>query len=1689
MKYLRKIKSFSVIIVLIMVLQLVLPTSFTGAEPIAEQEQNFIDFDIVTASAAITADVNIDVVTKITATKNGINLANIANYRPVMGDEVTLRFEFTLPSNHNYGDGSKLTYPLPTPLKPASGSGDLSEGGEIYATYEVDKDNVIIIFNDNIRFQGAEGSGGLETTGFFEIQAKFKEDENNTKLEQDLILPGSDTIKLNFQPTGGKVIDKKVDPASGNNINSLKWVVDVNTVMDDLGTTGVEFKDTLTGNHKYNPTSLKVIQLVLGTDGKAITSNDVTNEFAALVANETNFILNLTGKFAYKIEYETIPGDTEEKSQILGNKATFNGRTSSKSSTIQYGDPLTKSVSQNGEQANWTIKVNGNKKTLPIGITITDSWNSDKHELVPGTFKVNGDVVLPLGLTVVHSSQGFLLTLGQAITEEFTITYSTKPKDLVTETINVNNEVYRSDRTWDIKYDTGYYSQNVLSKTNSNINYQNKTVDWKIELNNANYEMDSIVLTDTFFNKNLKIVDGTFKVVKNGIELNNQVDYTITYKDGDVAGDKKGGFILSIPNSTDKITITYTTEYDVRGATNLDKYENTGSLVWKTVGNPYSIGEVKSIVTINNQQKNKGYKDGVYNYQEKKFEWKVGINYNFDKISNPIFTDTLSNSQVVDRNSIKVYKIDLTHGGDGEIIDTNPLKEGIDYTLTPAPLENTFTITFVNEINEPYRIMYESKTKLDYYAPNDTGTDHVISNNATLTDNGNPQSNWTKDVTVEHSDKLITKNYKQIGSSAKLNWTLNLNWSQSTLEKVVITDTVGKDDEGNPNQMVYKDSFKVIEMKFNGNNKDPVEVTIHLPGSGLYDVTFDDHDSTFKITFNETIDKAYIVKYDTYFLGASGDKLENEAKLSYISRESGKSETDAKLLNGSFKYTGGASAVKGQLEITKVDKNDSNKKLSGAIFELWSGQTGGFLIERVSEDVGGVYTFKTKVGQSDYYLKETKAPDGYSLDESEYKVLKKVTIKDNGTPSTSNYVERLTINNTKINQAVELIKVDADNTNIKLKGAEFTLQYPDGTRVTHDKDGNILEESFITNDQGMIFVDNLLPGNYQLIETTAPTGYWLDTTPVDFEVKLNQLETTSKVVTNTKQRDLIIKKVDSANGNPLLGAVFKLYAVNDTTFSSSLYTSLPTDADGNTKFTNVRYGDYILKETTAPTGYVVKPSDDGNKITVNSATQDVIIENEQINQAVKLTKADVDNNTIKLGGAVFTLHHSDGTLVEKDKDGVELPKSFKTDENGEFTVNKLAPGNYYFVEIEAPRYYLQPVGANNKTSVFTITKDQTTFTNVDMTNKRGEGSIIIKKVDAADNSILLEGVEFILTSKFGTITKTSSTNADGKIEFTNLPYDTYTLTESKAHKDYVISALPQEIVLDGKTDGISEEVIVENTKKDHSVKLIKYNGDKTQKLEGAIFELRKEIAGVYEVVTGIDIKDLTTDKNGEINLKDLPVGKYQLIETSAAAGYRLNSDPVEFEILENQTTTTIVEKLNSRKPTGGGGGTPEIPKVPEIIPGTKVANILINKVDEDSNPLEGAEFTLYDENGFAIGTVVSDKNGNALFNNLPFGNYSIKETKAPENYELSQEVKTVNITESTTYSYTFTNVLSETKNGNSGNTENSNSGGSKTEIDKPNGQTTLPNTGSIFNTTLLAIIGLILIVAGIVSIKRNKIRS
>ena len=1011
--------------------------------------------------------------------------------------------------------------------------------------------------------------------------------------------------------------------------------------------------------------------------------------------------------------------------------------------------------------------------------------------------------------------------------------------------------------------------------------------------------------------------------------------YTFADVDGIVPGDKKGGFNLTIPNageSSDKYTITYTTHYDIKDASDpsTPEYINKAQVKWNTSGTDYNSPEVSSTVEINTQQTKNGYKEGNYNYEQKKFNWEVGINYNFDTITTPKLIDTLPISQIIDRDSIKVYNLNLSGGGNG-VISGAALIEGTDYTLTPAPITNTFELIFNNEINSPYRVVYTSTTKHDYYAPQ-TNT-YKIKNIADFYNGLDKRSSWNKEVEVKHSNKLITKTPTQDGGSsgsgsALVRWTLNLNWSQSTLKNPVITDTVGKDAQGDLLQKIYKDSFKITEMNFSGTNSTPTRGTEHSPGGALFDIAFNEgnEDPTFTITFKQDINKAYIIEYDSYFLGSNGTNIENSATLSYkhnlddVSGETGNSSQEA--YTASFSYFGGAFANKGQIEITKVDENNPTKTLSGAVFQLWNKAVDGVMIEEVSTDTNGVYLFKTKLGYATYYLVETKAPDFYDLGSSAYKTRKPITI--------GNALQDITITNQKFKQAVELTKLAAHDNTLALQGVKYDLKKKDAGGIYN------LLQNLVTDVNGKINIDELLPGDYQLIETETLPLYQLDSTPLSFTIVAGQTATIEKNVKNTKLGNLTILKKDKADNIPLSGAVFTLTDVNDNTHK---YVSNTTLADGIANFANVKYGEYKLTETTAPTGYVGGSEltitlDDSNNILISGNEAKIIeIENEKIYQAVKLSKKDKDDSSKNLADAVFALYKSnDDSVVLTNATGEAIGNSeghIKTDVNGLISINNLPEGNYYFKEITAPKYYLLPELESDRKYNFEIALNQTSFTEVNATNAIGKGSIKIKKVDASDRSILLSGVVFDLFNKDGFVV-TGTTDANGEIIFTDLSYDLYKIKEKVADPDYVLNSSEIEIDLDGLgVNGFNIEKEITNIKKDHSVKLTKYNQNSTLRLKGAVFELYKYSDGVYTKVI-----DVTTNDSGEIYLADLTPAKYKFVEITPPAGYLLDTNPIEFDILDNQIDTLLLEMTNRLRPSGGGGGGNPPPTTPPTTPPT-----------------------------------------------------------------------------------------------------------------------------------------------------------
>lgn len=151
-------------------------------------------------------------------------------------------------------------------------------------------------------------------------------------------------------------------------------------------------------------------------------------------------------------------------------------------------------------------------------------------------------------------------------------------------------------------------------------------------------------------------------------------------------------------------------------------------------------------------------------------------------------------------------------------------------------------------------------------------------------------------------------------------------------------------------------------------------------------------------------------------------------------------------------------------------------------------------------------------------------------------------------------------------------------------------------------------------------------------------------------------------------------------------------------------------------------------------------------------------------------------------------------------------------------------------------------------------------------------------------------------------------------------------------------------------------------------------------LDGAVFH----VSG-----NGYD-KDVTV-ANGEITVNDLTVGDYTITEKTAPNGYLVNVAPFKTTVSANQTAETTI---TDEAPTG---------------------KISIKKSDSKGNvqgeaSLEGAEYTVYGADGQEVGKITTDKDGNGSLEDLVLGTYTVKETKAPEAYDLDWNTYTVELT-------------------------------------------------------------------------------
>uniref|UniRef100_UPI001ABE52AD SpaA isopeptide-forming pilin-related protein n=1 Tax=Gracilibacillus suaedae TaxID=2820273 RepID=UPI001ABE52AD len=524
--------------------------------------------------------------------------------------------------------------------------------------------------------------------------------------------------------------------------------------------------------------------------------------------------------------------------------------------------------------------------------------------------------------------------------------------------------------------------------------------------------------------------------------------------------------------------------------------------------------------------------------------------------------------------------------------------------------------------------------------------------------------------------------------------------------------------------------------------------------------------------------------------------------------------------------------------------------------------------------------------------------------------------------------------------SVELTKVGEEGDT--LEGAEFTLV---------DEAGEELQTGLTTNEEGILVVEDLKPGNYAFIETEAPFGYQLDSTPLEFEIEFDQQEMLELEVENRYIPSSFELTKEGEDGELLEGVVFELQDAEENTIQEGL----ETNAEGKLLIDDLTPGSYQLVETATIDGYELDTTPITFEIGLGQTeVTEVTFENPLSPGSVELTKVGENGDTLE--GAVFTL---------VDEEGEELEAGLTTNEEGILVVEDLKPGNYAFIETEAPFGYQ----LNTTPIEFEIVFDQQEVLEIEAENSLTTGSVELTKTGEDGNN--LEGVIFELQDAEGeTLQEDLVTDENGVLLIENLKPGNYQLVEIETIAGYELYSLPIPFEIEiGQTE--VTEINFENSLSTGAVELTKVD-EVGESLEGAVFELMDEAGNLLQ--TG-----LTTNESGKLLIEDLKPGNYQLVETAAPFGYTLDDEPIQFEIVFNQQEPITVTAENERAPS----------------------SVVLTKVDDETGQtLAGAVFQIIRDGEVFKGNLVTDENGQLFVEGLKPGSYQFIETEAPDGYTL-----------------------------------------------------------------------------------------
>jgi len=730
--------------------------------------------------------------------------------------------------------------------------------------------------------------------------------------------------------------------------------------------------------------------------------------------------------------------------------------------------------------------------------------------------------------------------------------------------------------------------------------------------------------------------------------------------------------------------------------------------------------------------------------------------------------------------------------------------------------------------------------------------------------------------------------------------------------------------------------------------------------------------------------------------------------------------------------TDGKTATAMNMSAFRITKTD-------VTFEIDKYNTNGDLVGKSSVDnstaVYGIYSDKScknkvaeiKIGSNGkgsvklpnktYYAKEIKAPTGYALDKTVY----------------------------KIKAGVNKVKEDFQTGKIKInKSAEDGIISGRKFKITYSYNGKSLSETAKTNAKGIATFDDLKVYDmstgkaitYTVSEINVDTRY---EAPKAKNVKLTDggVDLTINVKFNNELKTGSIKINKQSEDNHNGGREFtvtgngKTYSIKTGSDGVAILSDIPVYDSNNQKIV------YTISEKNVPVKYVVPAS---QTVTLTAdATTTKTFKNVLKKFTAQVTKQDSETASAQgdgtLSGAVYGIYRN-GELVD----------TYTTDENGYFKTKEYVCGNYTVQEISPSEGYLldetvYPVGA--ETENYSIEHNPISMT---VTEDIIKGNIsIIKHSDDGTTQIETPevGAEFeVYLKSSGSYEAAKDSEKDylvcdenGYAATKKLPYGIYVVHQTKGWESTEYMEDFEVVISENEKEYF---YLLNDAVKKSFVKIVKKDAETGNVIpvSGIGFKVwdcanSEYVSQKIYYPSEMILDEFYTDESGSLMLpNELAYGDYELHEVQSAEGYVLDKNPVPFTI-DGSVETVVVEKTNTAQK-----GRISVQKTGDIF--TTVATASSAYTDENcetivnpttytpvfaSGNLSGAVFqiiavedivtldgTIRANAGDVVAEITTDENGYAETDLLYLGKYEVREITAPDGYALNAESQFVELT-------------------------------------------------------------------------------